>query len=105
MNSSQFAVGSPRSARLAPLFEKHLHQLPALRFAHTLDDGDSMIVAWQLRASHRRYNRAGPRLRGTEHERADPRVDQRADTHQARLDRDADDGAGQAVVADSERGS
>jgi len=54
-------------------------------------------------APDRRDDRAGSRLRRTIDQHRDPRVDQRADTHQTRLDGDAQHRAGQAVVADPVR--
>src|SRR5262249_16154759 len=42
--------------------EEVLHQRAAFRFAHAGDDLESMIVAGEIAAAHRRPDRAGSRL-------------------------------------------
>ena len=63
-----------------------------------------MIVPGEIAAAHRRADRAGSRLRRAEHERREPRVHERADAHQARLDRHVQRRADEAIVADVRRG-
>jgi hypothetical protein len=61
-------------------------------------------MAGQLAALHRRTDRTRPRLRRPVHQRRDPRVDERAHAHQARLDRHAEHGAREAIVRETPRG-
>ena len=67
--------------------------------AYAGDHVEPVIVSRKLTASHRGTDGTGPRFGGTEHQRADARVYERADAHQARLDRHAQDRTRQAIVA------
>jgi hypothetical protein len=91
------SVGHDGSRPFLP--EEVLHQLPALGFAHAAHHVEPMIVSGQFTAADRRSDRARPWLLGAEHERTDPRVNERADAHEARLDRHAQRRAGEPIVA------
>src|SRR5262249_44893662 len=96
------ASGGPRSGA-APA-EERLYQRAAVVLAHAADHVESMVVSRELTAADRRADRARLRLRGTKDERPNARMDERAHTHQARLDGDAQERAGETVVADRLRG-
>src|SRR5262249_43136714 len=93
-----------RDTFLTPVTKKRLHELAAFVFHHAADDGESMIVAGQFAAEDRGCDRAGARFRCAVDERADARVNERADTHQAGLNRHNQRRASQTIVANCMRG-
>src|SRR5438552_3160387 len=94
----------PQSTALPLLSEKCLHQRAAFVLAHAAEDLEPMIVARQIAGAQGGHDRARPRFGGAVDERANARVHQRSNAHQARLDRHTQRRARQAVVADGTRG-
>src|SRR6266850_5738357 len=80
--------------------EELLDEFPGLFLAHAAGDAEAMVQPRRVERAHGRHQRAGLRLRGSINHVPNTRVDERADAHQARLDRDVKIGARQAIVAD-----
>src|SRR6185503_19842148 len=83
--------------------EKRLHQLTAVGLAYAGNHLDVVIVSGEVDAVDGGRHRTRPRFGSTEYERLNARMDERADAHQAGLDRDTQHGAGQPVVPDRSR--
>jgi hypothetical protein len=78
--------------------KKRLHDVAALILEYAGVNGETVVEARSFVRAHGRGQRAGLRLRRPVNDFRDTRVDERADTHQARLDGDVHGGAVQAVV-------
>ena len=84
---------------LPSCFEELLHQLAALGFQNAFDHFDAMIQLIGVADMKVRFDCSGLFVRRAVNQKRDPRLDQRARAHRARLDCRIDDCLCQPVIA------